>query len=462
MSKFIGFGKCSKYYLYILYTVIIKAIRDVLFGFIDIDQRNKDDFVLIKPRPLFNQHYLLQNLFRYIGFVIGGFIFQKIKRKNIESKKISLEESVKESSNLELIYTKIELKKSQTHDIIIIAIIYCVYYELKKLLYLMNFYFLDFWPINIVFIIIFMKLYFQVEFYNFKKCSLYFIVITNLVLLLVNTFIHQPRDPGKRNEYEIYKDSMGHAALCIPFLIMFIFMYCFISFARVKIKVITTFYFISNYSIIFVIGLFGILFTIIEIIFSETIKCNIDEMKEEFKPLCLVNTTNNEFYFDELKIFFNGFKDLSGINIFINILLMIFYPVINFLEILCELLIIYYLNPIYILIRDNIYNLVLRIMVVLIRSKSDIGSYMTPRFFILELAEILALLGECIYLQLIELKFCNFDVNINKNIINRSKKESIMIPLNTKYDNDSNSSFVEKDNVEDRVSQSSENLSINS
>ena len=37
-----------------------------------------------------------------------------------------------------------------------------------------------------------------------------------------------------------------------------------------------------------------------------------------------------------------------------------------------------------------------------------------------------------------------------------------MIPLNTKYDNDSNSSFVEKDNVEDRVSQSSENLSINS
>ena len=87
---------------------------------------------------------------------------------------------------------------------------------------------------------------------------------------------------------------------------------------------------------------------------------------------------------------------------------------------------------------------------------------MTPRFFILELAEILALLGECIYLQLIELKFCNFDANLNKNIINRSKKESIMIPLNTKYDNDSNSSFVEKDNVEDRVSQSSENLSINS
>ena len=185
-------------------------------------------------------------------------------------------------------------------------------------------------------------------------------------------------------------------------------------------------------------------------------------MKEAFQPLCQVNTTNNVFYYDELKIFFTGFRELSGINIFINIILMLFYPVINFLEILFELLIIFYLNPIYILIRDNIYNLVLRIMVVLIRANSDISLYMTPRFFILELAEILALLGECIYLQLIELKFCNFDANLNKNIINRSKKESIMIPLNTKYDNDSNSSLVEKDNVEDRVSQSSENLSINS
>ena len=460
MSKLIGFGKCSKYYLYILYTVIIKAIKDVLFGFIDIDQRNKDDFVLIKARPLFNQHYLLQNLFRYIGFIIGGFIFQKIKKKNFESKKISLEENVKENSSLELIYTKIELKKIQVHDIIIIAIIYCVYYELKKLLYLMNFYFLDFWPINIVFIIIFMKLYFRIEFYNFKKCSLYFIVITNLVLLLINTFIHQPRDPAKRNEYEIYRDAMGHAAYCIPFLLIFILMYCFISFARVKIKVITTFHFISNYSIIFAIGLFGILFSIIEIIFSETIKCNIDEMKEEFKPLCLVNTTDNDFYYDELKIFFTGFRSLSSLDIFINIILMLFYPVINFLEILCELLIIYYLNPIYILIRDNIYNLVLRIMVVLMRSKSDIGAYMTPRFFILELAEILALLGECVYLQLIELKFCNFDVNLNKNIIDRGRKESLMIPLNVKYDNDINSGFVEEDKVEDRVSQSSENSSI--
>ena len=423
MSKIIGFGRCSKYYLYILYTVIIKAVRDIIFGFIDCDQRNKNDFQIFNPAPIFNKHCLLQNLFRYIGFVIGGFIFQRIKKNS------SGENYKEKSSGIELIYSKDKLKKHQIRILIIIAIIYTIYYELKKLLYLMNFYFIDFWPLNIVFILIFMNLYFKIEFYNFKKCSLFFIVVTNFVLLLINTFINQPRDKEKRNEYEIYRDTMGNAAYCIPFLLIFICIYFFISFARVRIKVITTFQFISNYTIIIAIGLCGLLLTIVEIGFSEIFKCNPDEMKEAFQPLCQVNTTNNVFYYDELKIFFTGFRELSGINIFINIILMLFYPVINFLEILCELLIIFYLNPIYILIRDNIYNLVLRIMVVLIRANSDISLYMTPRFFILESAEILALLGECVYLQLIELKFCNLDVNLNKNIIDRSKKESMIINL---------------------------------
>ena len=450
MSKKIGFGKCSKYYLYILYTIIIKAIKDIVFGFIDIDQRNKEEFIIIVPIPIFNQHTLLHNFFKYLGFIIGGFIFEKLKRKSNSSK-----EYLNKTQNLgiKLRYKKNSIKKKQINDLMIIAIIYCIEYELKKLLYLMNFYYLDFWPINILFIILFMRLYFNNEFYNFQKCSLFFIVITNLILLLTNTFIPQPRDPGKRNEYDIYRDTMGNAALCIPFLFLFIFIYFLISYARVKIKVMTTFQFISNYIIIISIGICGIICTIIEIIFSETLKCKRNQMKEAFRPLCHVNTTVNDYYYDELNKFFVDFRNLSSINIFINILLMIFYPVINFFEILCEILIIYYLNPIYVLIRNNFYNFVLRIMVVLIRAKIDIGAYITPRFFILEFAEILALIGECIYLQLIELKFCNLNINLNKSIIDRGNKESEMIGLETiSEDIYSIDNFEDDDKVKDNDS----------
>ena len=141
MTELIGFGQCSKYYLYILYTVIIKAIKDIIFGFIDIDQRNKEEFIIIHPVPLFNQHTLLKNLFRYLGFILGGFIFEKLVKKGNSSKDL---ERKTENLGIELIYNKIMISKKQIYYLIIIAIIYCIYYELKKLLYLMNFYYLIF------------------------------------------------------------------------------------------------------------------------------------------------------------------------------------------------------------------------------------------------------------------------------------------------------------------------------
>ena len=450
MSKFIGFGNCSKYYLYILYTIIIKAIKNILFGFKDIDQRNKKEFKIINPTPLFNKHTLLQNLFRYLGFSLGGLIFLKIIKKKNTSKKNPIEINEKDNLGIELIHTETELKQNQTLNLIIISIIYCIQNELKKLLYLMNFYYLDFWPINILFLILFMKLYFRMDLYNFQKCSLYFIIITNTIMLLINTFIPQQRDPRKRNEYEIYRDTMGNAALCIPFLLLYLIMYSSISYARVKIKVITTFQFISNYEIIIIMGICGIILTIIEIIFSETIKCNLNEMKEAFQPLCRINTTTNDFYYDELNEFFVDFRNLSPVHIFINVLLMVLYPIINFFEILCELLIIYHLNPIYILVRDNIYYFILRIIVIFLRLNTDILSYLTPRFFILEFAELSALICECIYLQLIELKFCNLNVNLNKNIIDRSNEESMSI-----FNKDDNTDG----NTEGNISKSSENPS---
>ena len=93
MPSLIGFGECSKYYLYILATVIIKAVKDVIFGFSDIDQRNKADFQIIKPIPLFCQHNPLQNLIRFLGLIAGGFIFLKIEEKNSIANKSKEEET---------------------------------------------------------------------------------------------------------------------------------------------------------------------------------------------------------------------------------------------------------------------------------------------------------------------------------------------------------------------------------
>ena len=437
MSKIIGFGECSKFYLYILCTVIIKALKDLIFGFSDIDQRKKEDFLIIKPVPLFCKHNIIQNILRYLGIILGGFISLKIFRKNtkITTSLLKPKEELTQNST-SLIYKDQLSDKIKRSEILKIAIIVCIHYELRKLLFLMNFFFIEFWTINVIFLLYFMYKFFNIQYYNYQKCSLLFIIITNTILLLINTIIPQERMNNK-NEFDLYEETMGKAVYCIPFILVFIFLSFIISYARVKIKLITYINFVFNFTIIIFIGICGIFLTIIEIIFSESLKCNRQEMNETFQTLCLVNNTNNEWYHDEIGTFFVNFGDLSAKEIFINIMLILFFPIICFLEILLELLIIYYLNPIYILIRENIYYFCLRIIFVSLRINNDFSDYMSPRFFILESAELLALLGYCVYLQLIELKFCKLDKNLDKNIQKRADKEvKKIIPMHLLLDND--------------------------
>ena len=387
--------------------------------------------MIIEPPPVFCQHNLIQNFFRYLGLFIGGVIFLKYSKNKNETKKESLFEEKEEIiQKVDLIFTEVNYKSYKISDIILICVIICIHYESRKLLFLMNFFFINFWTLDILFLIYFIHKYFKINLYNYQKVSLFFIVVTNTILIIANILIPQERDNGK-NELDLYKDSLGNAALCIPFLFAFIVLSFIMSYARIKIKLITHMEFISNCTFIIYIGICGFTMTLIEIIFSQSFKCHPEEMNDTFKTLCLVNTTNNELYHDNILTFFVQMNDLSALNVFINISLILFYPIISFFEILCELLIIYYLNPIYILIRENIYYFFLRIIFVLLRVNEDIEEYMTPRFFILESGEILALLGYCVYFQLIELKFCKLDLNLDKNIMDRGQKETIIIPTQT-------------------------------
>jgi hypothetical protein len=111
------------------------------------------------------------------------------------------------------------------------------------------------------------------------------------------------------------------------------------------------------------------------------------------------------------------------------------------------------------LVRDNIYNFCLRIIFVLLRVNDDITDYITPRFFILEFAEIFAIFGYCVYLQLIELKFCSLNQNLDKNIIVRGHKESIIIPLGMIHDIETEKN---EDNNDDDCSRDINNTDDNS
>jgi len=422
MSKIIGFGVCSKYYLYILITVVIKWIKDSIFGFSFIERTNQINLQIIDPPSLFSQHNLIQNTFKYIGFIIGGLIFNKIKAiKTARQKRetININEEIRQIQKIKLNYTIRAFDEHKYIEVIIIALIICVHFELTKILYLMNLSSFDFWTIDLVFIMIFMHKYFKKDLYTYQKISLYFIIITNTILLIISTFLHETKDVNK-NSYNLLEEMAGHWLYFIPALLGFILLSGIISFARVKIKLLIEIKFISVYTIIIYIGICGFILTLIELAFSESFECNLNEMSEIFKPLCLVNDTNNISYYDEVVLFFDN---INSSNAYTEILLIIFFPLVCFIEIMFELLIIFHLDPFFILIKDNLYYFLVRIIFIFFNINNNIENYLTERFYLLESAEILALIGTCVYLQIIELRIYQLDKNLNKNIIEREIQE---------------------------------------
>ena len=64
-GNFIGFGSCSKSYIYILFSIIIKIINDNFFfnSFSTQDMKKTQKTQKIKPKKIINQKILLyQNL----------------------------------------------------------------------------------------------------------------------------------------------------------------------------------------------------------------------------------------------------------------------------------------------------------------------------------------------------------------------------------------------------------------
>ena len=125
-----------------------------------------------------------------------------------------------------------------------------------------------------------------------------------------------------------------------------------------------------------------------------------------------------------------------------------------FFVFLLELLIIYYLNPIYILVSDRIYYGSLKV-INLIFSKTDIKAYLKV------IIEIVTFFNYLIYLEIIELKFLGLDKNLKISIIKRGNSE-IEENDDDDYDDESHDEEEENDdnNMDDENNNNNDNVEL--
>ena len=223
----------------------------------------------------------------------------------------------------------------------------------------------------------------------------------------------------------------------IPIFIILAISEILLSYSRVRAKVLMDLKYLSRYQITFYIGICGTILIVICLIIFPFIECQ-GVMKQIYKVREESNNEDNinaPVYIDNILFYLNHMREPNR-EIYTEIFVIIpLFLILNLVEFICEISVIYHFNPNYILVRDNLYYVIMRLCFVVI-NYADFRKYLSlPQFFILEFVEIISIFAFCIYLEIIELRFLGLDYYLKRNIIQRSELNS--------FDQDDNNSSEE-------------------
>ena len=266
-KKIITVGKCSRFYLFFLGSALFKLFSLVLLG------NSTKSFGLFGFCPTFNSFNFIQSIFIYFGYIIFGTIFLFFK----DIKKVQINELVRKRATIKrnYIYNKSpdgSIKNIRT-KIILLGLAFVLYIEIKKVLYIEGFQFFNFWTIEIIFMLHFMKKYFIMDFYKHHKVSIVFIISMCSILLLTASFLPTSLlGENSGNSYYNIKEKLGSYYYSILFIFIFAVLSYDYSFSRTYCKILMQIKFISPYKIIIIFGIVGFIISLIASIVSYYIK----------------------------------------------------------------------------------------------------------------------------------------------------------------------------------------------
>ena len=328
-SKIISLGICSRQYLNILGSVIFKFLESISLGYKNENGGNK--FSLYGLTPILYDSNYMKSIYTYIGYILFGTLFYLIFSKSQINRGKRLRKNLMPKG---IIHNKTAKKSKKTFFMIFLfCFIFVFHIEVKKILYILNFQAFNIWTFDIFFMLFFMNKYFIIYFYKHQKYSILFILLTSAVLLILSSFLPFTKENDKYiNSYEA-ANKKGSYFFSIPLVLFFIFLSFIYSFSRVTGKVLMQIKFISPYILIIFLGITGLILTLIAALLSSKIHYS-DNIIEFFQNL------NDKFQKRKFEFYFEI--------LFVTPI----YSFIMFMEIIFELLTVYYLNPLFILITN--------------------------------------------------------------------------------------------------------------
>ena len=377
------------------------------------------------------QHIIIHNIYLNVGIIIFSLILFHYEKKMFKNDKKKKKTG---SVVVELIHDDIEkeLQEKSLLNIIIVIILYNIQDILTVLFFQNDFRCLNLWILELPLLSFFnfkllnSKLH---SHHKFAIClSVIFCLTTKLITILIFSFSDEDL------VYHIYK----YKYLIPVGIIYYLIIITIRAYTVTEMKIFMDLRYISPSKILIIYGIIGFLINFLICIISTYNKClTIGDIDIH---LCKINnnTNPNEKYLENFFIYFKILKDSINndktYEVIIEVLVSFFGALTYFCSIYFYILIIHYLTSVHVIFYSLIYAFSIRISNIIcgyvfgivespFKNKKMIFEYIIE-FFLAFFSDITAGFGILIYLEVIELDFCNFSYNVRISIMKRSDDDS--------------------------------------
>ena len=433
MGAYIKFGDYNKNYKYIIFTCIFNYLSYyVNYGFLNEDLPAE----IINPdsRDLYT-HPFINDIFNFIGIIIISIILYKCSEKKSNINKQSNEKDDNEEKNSsEILLIHNDIKDEINKNISLLKLIFILSYwifidHIVKIIQPLIIF--NYWMFELLFISFMTSIFLKAKIYSHQKIGIFINSLFCLIFKLFG-FIYSSNEENNLNmKYKI----------CIPISIIF---YLFIinstSYIYTQLKFYMDLKFISQTKLLILYGTIGFVLSIISCIIETSLKCVGKE--EEFfcnvyinRTIIIENKINNETiityetninrYIENFHIFIEEFSFLDKKDRIIEIVLFFIGVIFYYCSLYFDMLIINYLTPMHFIFSSLIYLFLIELIDYIrnniqtenIFNKENIAYYCDFS------AYIFSFIGFMIYLEIIELNFCNLNYNLRKYINKRSDED---------------------------------------
>ena len=436
MSKWITIGNCNKRYFIIFGAISLLLLDKFTFGF--IFDGEKEFEIKIFENGVFSEHYLIHQIIKYFScilFSLGFIIYETIdKNKNLIKRVKALPAlnflhrekfSGFFDKDLNLIYMGYYFKSKIKYTKKFIAFILFSYVIIEQIKNIYKFFFfhMDFWMFELYIFAYFNHKILKIQIYSHQIVS-FLIIFISIILKHTSVFLTMIEGKEEKALYAKYWWTYFIA------LVIYVLYSLYLSFTYINMKKIIDLKFISVNYLMLIYAIFGFLFCLLFCIIATYTNCENDDAKYFFK----VKDEKNLTYIDNFFVYFESFKYNRG-DEYKKILLQetlvltfggIFYAFYKILT----LKIFEHLTPLHKIFSYPVYYFFQKFFLLIFKGYklfSEAKEYFIYKLFSNLFANTFSIIGYLIYLEIIEINFCELDFNLRKNIIKRGEQDGSVI-----------------------------------